>query len=36
MNKPALSETQKDALVEIGNICAGNAATALSQLLKKE
>ena len=35
MNKPALSETQKDALVEIGNICAGNAATALSQLLKK-
>jgi len=35
MNQPALSETQKDALVEIGNICAGNAATALSQLLKK-
>ena len=35
MIQPALSETQKDALVEIGNICAGNAATALSQLLKK-
>lgn len=35
MNEPTLSETQKDALVEIGNICAGNAATALSQLLKK-
>ncbi len=35
MNQPALSELQKDALVEIGNICAGNAATALSQLLKK-
>lgn len=35
MNQPTLSELQKDALVEIGNICAGNAATALSQLLKK-
>ena len=35
MIQPALIETQKDALVEIGNICAGNAATALSQLLKK-
>ena len=35
MIQPAPSETQKDALVEIGNICAGNAATALSQLLKK-
>lgn len=35
MSEPTLSETQKDALVEIGNICAGNAATALSQLLKK-
>jgi len=27
---------QKDALKEIGNICAGNAATALSQLLQKK
>lgn len=27
---------QKDALKEIGNICAGNAATALSQLLNKK
>jgi chemotaxis protein CheC len=26
------TDTQKDALKEIGNICAGNAATALSQL----
>jgi len=30
------SEVQKDALKEIGNICAGNAATALSQLLKRK
>ncbi len=29
------TETQKDALKEIGNICAGNAATALSQLLER-
>lgn len=28
------TDIQKDALKEIGNICAGNAATALSQLLK--
>jgi chemotaxis protein CheC len=31
-----LTETQKDALREIGNICAGNAATAISQLLNKK
>ncbi len=31
-----LSDSQKDALKEIGNICAGNAATALSQLLNKK
>ncbi|HRZ14293.1 MAG TPA: chemotaxis protein CheC [Candidatus Omnitrophota bacterium] len=31
-----LSEYQKDALKEIGTICAGNAATALSQLLDKQ
>jgi chemotaxis protein CheC len=30
------SDTQKDALREIGNICAGNAATALSQLLDRQ
>jgi chemotaxis protein CheC len=30
---PTLSELQKDALKEIGNIGAGHAATALSQLL---
>lgn len=29
------SDSQKDALKEIGSICAGNAATALSQLLDK-
>lgn len=31
-----LTNIQKDALIEIGNICAGNAATALSQLLRKK
>ncbi len=31
-----LSDAQKDALREIGNICSGNAATALSQLLNKK
>ena len=31
----SLSAYQKDALQEIGNICAGNAANALSQLLGK-
>src|SRR5512136_3122466 len=30
------TENQKDALKEIGNICAGNAATALSQLLDRK
>ncbi len=30
-----LTDSQKDVLKEIGNICAGNAATALSQLLNK-
>ena len=36
MKNVILSDIQKDALIEIGNICAGNAATALSQLLKKK
>lgn len=36
MDEIALSDIQKDALKEIGNICAGNAATALSQLLTKK
>ncbi len=31
-----LSETQLDALKEVGNVGAGHAATALSQLLKKK
>jgi chemotaxis protein CheC len=30
------TESQRDALKEIGNICAGNAATALSQLLDRK
>lgn len=30
------TDNQKDALKEIGNICAGNAATALSQLLDRK
>lgn len=30
-----LTSVQRDALREIGNICSGNAATALSQLLEK-
>jgi chemotaxis protein CheC len=30
------TDAQKDALREIGNICAGNAATALSQLLERK
>lgn len=33
MEEIKLSERQKDALREIGNICSGNAATALSQLM---
>lgn len=32
----SFNEFQKDALREIGGICAGNAATALSQLLNKK
>lgn len=36
MKEIALSENQKDALKEIGNICSGNAATALSQLLNRK
>jgi chemotaxis protein CheC len=35
MEEIVLSAVQKDAVKEIGNICAGNAATALSQLLNK-
>jgi chemotaxis protein CheC len=31
-----LTDYQKDALKEIGTICAGNAATALSQLLDRK
>jgi chemotaxis protein CheC len=36
MEEIKFTEDQKDALREIGNICAGNAATALSQLLKRK
>lgn len=36
MEEYNLSDLQKDALREIGTICAGNAATALSQLLDKQ
>ena len=36
MKEVILNEIQKDALKEIGNICSGNAATALSQLLNKK
>ncbi len=32
----ALTDVQKDALKEIGNICSGNAATVLSQLLNRK
>lgn len=35
MEEIEFSEAQKDVLKEIGTICAGNAATALSQLIKK-
>ncbi len=31
-----LTDVQRDALKEIGNICAGNAATVLSQLLNRK
>jgi len=34
-DKLILTDRQKDTLQEIANICAGNAATSLSQLLKK-
>ncbi len=36
MKEIVLTEIQKDAVKEIGNVCAGNAATALSQLLNKK
>ena len=36
MEEIKLTDLQKDALKEIGNICAGNAATALSQLSNKK
>ncbi len=36
MSDISFNENQKDALKEIGNICAGNAATALSQLLDRK
>ncbi len=36
MEKMKFTELQKDALKEIGSICAGNAATALSQLFNKK
>lgn len=36
MNEIILTDNQKDALKEIGNICSGNAATALSQLVNKK
>jgi chemotaxis protein CheC len=36
MTEINFTDIQKDALREIGNICAGNAATALSQLLDRK
>lgn len=36
MDDIILTDNQKDALKEIGNICSGNAATALSQLVNKK
>jgi len=36
MEEIILNSVQKDALREVGNICSGNAATALSQLLNKK
>ena len=33
---PKLNETQLDAIKEMGNIGAGHAATALSQLIEKK
>lgn len=35
MEEIKFSEAQKDVLKEIGTICSGNAATALSQFIKK-
>lgn len=36
MEELNFTDLQKDALREIGNVCAGNAATALSQLLDRK
>ncbi|MDD5669054.1 MAG: chemotaxis protein CheC, partial [Candidatus Omnitrophica bacterium] len=36
MEDISLNEFEKDALKEIGNICSGSAATALSQLLQRK
>ncbi|MBU1872003.1 MAG: chemotaxis protein CheC [Candidatus Omnitrophica bacterium] len=36
MEEISLTDSQTDALKEIGNICSGNAATALSQLLNRK
>jgi len=36
MDEMKFTDLQKDALKEIGSICAGNAATALSQLFNKK
>jgi chemotaxis protein CheC len=36
MDEIILNDIQRDALREVGNICSGNAATALSQLLNKK
>lgn len=36
MKEIILNDVQRDALKEVGNICSGNAATALSQLLNKK
>jgi len=36
MKEIFLTDVQRDALKEIGNVCSGNAATALSQLLNKK
>lgn len=36
MDELILNDIQRDALREVGNICSGNAATALSQLLNRK
>ncbi|MBU1997864.1 MAG: chemotaxis protein CheC [Candidatus Omnitrophota bacterium] len=36
MKEIVLTSSQKDALKEVGNICSGNAATALSQLVNRK